>query len=372
MSTNKLNQNIHFLYEKIVNTKENISPNPELLMNCVKLQDSIPFELYFYNQFKYLIKRNSVKKFLSFKKEKKGNENEFIDLMIKKGEMKKKKKSSLFTYKSKNNQHNQIYQIKPSEKVIFNSNSSSNKSYINSNLSFSLSKIQDKIMKKEEDVNEIILQKENFINEIINENNISKKGRISYFDDTNNLNGNSFEQFSIKFMFELIKCLSVKQDFLFYHNVEVKSEQLNDIFRKNNLKEINDCQIDFEIINLRIYDLINLIIYLFPNCMKLDFLKKTPFQKEMNFQKLKNLKEQYKNSNKRIDVFGEIAVNLFNEDEKIEQLKKYRTLFYNLNYLRKNKIDEKKLILEKFNFEKNNPKLILFITSENMKPFIIK
>ena len=71
MSTNKLNQNIHLLYEKIMNTQENISPNPELLMNCVKLQDSIPFELYFYNQFKYLIKRNSVKKFLSFKRKKK-------------------------------------------------------------------------------------------------------------------------------------------------------------------------------------------------------------------------------------------------------------------------------------------------------------
>ena len=31
----------------------------------------------------------------------------------------------------------------------------------------------------------------------------------------------------------------------------------------NNLKQINDWQIDFEIINLRIYDLLNLIIYFF-------------------------------------------------------------------------------------------------------------
>ena len=370
MSKKKLNQNINLLHDKIMNITENISPNPELLMNYIKLQDSIPFELYFNNQFKYLIKRNSVKKFLSFKKEKKEKENEFIDIMIKNGEM--KNKGSLFKYKSKNNQQNQINQINPSEKVKFNSNSSSNKSFINSNLSFSLSKIQDKIVKKEEDINEIILQKESFINEIINENNISKKGRINYFDDTNNLNGNSFEQFSIKFIFELIKCLSVYQDFLFFHNIEVKSEKLNDIFKKNNLKEINDCQIDFQIINLRIYDLLNLIIYLFPNCMKLDFLKKTPFQKEMDIQKLKQLKEQYKNSNKRIDVFGEIAVNLFNEDEKINQLKKYRRLFYNLNYLSKNKIDEQKLILENFNFEKNNPKLILFITNGEYENFYNK
>ena len=70
----------------------------------------------------------------------------------------------------------------------------------------------------------------------------------------------------------------------------------------------------------------------------------------------------------RLDIFGEIGQNIFNEDEKIKQSKKYRTLCYNLKELI---MDDKKEedfkivgeILDILKMKQNNKKLILFFTN---------
>ena len=123
-------------------------------------------------------------------------------------------------------------------------------------------------------------------------------------------------------------------------------------------------EIDFVISDVRIIDFINMLIYLFPNILDLNNLKKFPFKDGMNFEKLLDLRNKYKKSNKRIDIFGEIGLNIFNENEKIEQLMKYRKVCYNI----KNKLkDEKKKeeILEKLKMKQNNKKLVLYITNGN-------
>ena len=51
----------------------------------------------------------------------------------------------------------------------------------------------------------------------------------------------------------------------------------------------------------------------------------------MDFNSLVELRNEYFKSNKRIDVLGELGHNIFNEEEKIDQLIKYRKIIYNIN-----------------------------------------
>ena len=75
------------------------------------------------------------------------------------------------------------------------------------------------------------------------------------------------------------------------------------------------------------------MIYLYPNFINLNNLKREPFEKGINFDNLIKLREKYKKSRVRLDIFGEIGQNIYNEEEKIKQLKKYITLCYNLKEL---------------------------------------
>ena len=240
-----------------------------------------------------------------------------------------------------------------------NSSKDNSKSNSISNLSLNLNIIRDKLDKKEKDINEIIQQKETLLNQIINENNESKDKRITYFENLNNLGGTGFENAGKQYIFQILNCLSVKRDFYFYHNIVITKEFLDGIFEKNDIEKM---EIDFVISDVRIIDFINMLIYLFPNILDLNNLKRSPFKNGMNFEKLLDLRNKYKKSNKRIDIFGEIGLNIFNENEKIEQLKKYRKVCYNI----KNKLkDEKKKeeILEKLKMKQNNKKLVLYITN---------
>ena len=154
---------------------------------------------------------------------------------------------------------------------------------------------------------------------------------LSYFVNTNNLSGEQFEKAGIKYIFQLINCISFKQDFHFYYNIVINSNNLNKVFDKYNLISIEKVQLDFIISDLKIVDLINMLIYLYPNIINLQNLKKNPFKKEMDFNSLVELRNEYLKSNKRIDVLGELGHNIFNEEEKIDQLIKYRKIIYNIN-----------------------------------------
>ena len=97
-----------------------------------------------------------------------------------------------------------------------------------------------------------------------------------------------------------------------------------------------------------------------------------PFQQNMVFNKLLEMKNKYKDSLECIVIFGEIGVNVITEDEKIEQLIKYLKLIYNINYLVNNNKEEAYLILKAFNLLNNNNKVIFLYQMKIMSNFMKK
>ena len=243
------------------------------------------------------------------------------------------------------------------------------KSYIsNSSIGYKSKIIEQKLYKKSQEIQEIISQQEVFLSQIIKENNKKdEKKKITY--DKNNLKGTSFETYIIQFIHDLLNCFSSKDEFDYYNNQIIYTEELNKIFRKYQLEEISNIELDFEIVNLKVKDFIDILIYLFPNYINLGNLKLEPFQQKMDFDKLLKMKENYKDSLESIDIFGEIGVNVQTEDEKIEQLIKYMKLFYNINYLVNNNKEESDFILKAFNLSNNNNKVILFISNGDYEQF---
>ena len=55
---------------------------------------------------------------------------------------------------------------------------------------------------------------------------------LSYFVDINNLSWEQFEKAGIKYIFQLINCISINQDFCFYYNIDINSNNLNKVFNK--------------------------------------------------------------------------------------------------------------------------------------------
>ena len=248
--------------------------------------------------------------------------------------------------------------------IVKNKIKKKNDSTNTSSMSINMNVMREKLLKNQEDIDELISQKEYLLNLIVNENNESNDKRLKYFVDTNNLSGEKLEKSGIKYIFELLNCLSINQDFYFCYDVGVNVENLNNIFSKNELDKIPDIQIDFIISDLRIIDLINMLIYLYPNIIYLNNLKEKPCKKGMDLNQLNNLRTKYKKSHKRIDIFGEIGVNIFTEDEKITQQIKYNILCNNLKKLiEKKHTNDAEKIFEQLKMKKDNEKLILFLTN---------
>lgn len=57
-----IKKEIETLCQKVENKKDFFPFKPKMLLSYVAIKDSIPFEIYFKNQFKRLIKNNAVKK----------------------------------------------------------------------------------------------------------------------------------------------------------------------------------------------------------------------------------------------------------------------------------------------------------------------
>jgi hypothetical protein len=151
--------------------------------------------------------------------------------------------------------------------------------------------------------------------------------------------------------------------------ITIKTEEINKIFRKYQLEEIDDIKLDFQIVNLKVKDFIDILIYLFPNYINLGSLKMKPFEKNMDFNELLEMRKKYKESLECIDIFGEIGVNVITEDEKINQLIKYMKLFYNINYLVNNNKREADFILNTFNLSNSDNKVILFVSNGDYEKF---
>ena len=72
----------------------------------------------------------------------------------------------------------------------------------------------------------------------------------------------------------------------------------------------------------------------------------------------------------KIEIIGEVGINIFNEKEKCCQLLKYEKLFHNLNLLIKKNAKEIKYLLDLLKLNSNNKKLLLFITNGQYSSFI--
>ena len=130
------------------------------------------------------------------------------------------------------------------------------------------------------------------------------------------------------------------------------------------------------IVNLRISDLIKLIIDIYPGIhpnSKISLnIKNNNF---LSLEELNKLKNQKENDEERIDILGEIGVNIFNEEEKSQQLLKYAKLIHNINQLiqlkeSNTKANELTYILDKLHLNGNNKKLLLFMTDGLYSSFI--
>ena len=400
--------------------------NKNILLKYSGIQESLPFQIYFQNEFSNLIKKDLFKKEFFLKEEKDdidiiGSINNTIvkdieeknqrkeekkqreeekkkreeEKKIKKEEKKQKRDNKNLIMSDNNNSlknlsnddENNNKDLQNNDFNISNIDSSNNNSSIiqsftsinnsitentsknninDSDLSYMMDIVQEKLQQNMNNIDEIILEKEKLFNQIINENNESKDNRLIYFEDTNNLLGSQFENSATKYIFELINCLSPTRDFSFYYNVTLKSEHLNKIFIKKGLNEIKgNIQLDFVIRDLRIIDLMNILVYLYPNIINLNGLKKAPFKtdKELNFNQLVKLRNHYKNSTDKIDIFGEIGSNIFTEDEKIGQLEKYTKINENIEKLMDIDVNEADKILKFLKMKKENKKLIMFLTN---------
>ena len=160
------------------------------------------------------------------------------------------------------------------------------------------------------------------------------------------------------------------------YNLTPDIDKINPIFGKYGLFIIKKIQFDFMIVNLRISDLIKLIIDIYPGIhpnskISLNILNNN----FLSLEELNNLKKQKENDEERIDILGEIGVNIFNEEEKSQQLLKYAKLIHNINQLiqlkeSNTKANELTYILDKLHLNGNNKKLLLFMTDGLYSSFI--
>ena len=285
-------EELNILYSLFENKKNIFEFNEEILLRYLAIQESLPFQNYFKNQFIRFIDKDSLKKHLFLQKEKCNfdlldslilkikNENQINDTTNSKSRSQKNSKNSkdLQLRNKLNSKGKSKIDINPNNKSQENSKNNST-----SNISLDMGSLKQKLSNKDDEIDEIIIQKENFLNQIINQNSESKDKRLKYFVDIDNLYGTQFENAGIIYIFELLNCLSVKQDFYFYYNLEIDTSSYNSEFRNRKLNEIGDIQLDFVISDLKIIDLINMLIYLSPNIIDLKNLKKYPFKKGIDF-----------------------------------------------------------------------------------------
>ena len=201
---------------------------------------------------------------------------------------------------------------------------------------------------------------------------VENEKQLSYFEDCNNLSGICFESATIKYMFELVNCISTAKDYDFYTNIKPDIRLIDNIFISYNLPKINDIQIDFAIYNILFEDFLNVLIYLYNNIYNFDHMKKDIFKniEKVDLTQLNELAKEINNKNMRLDIIGEIGVNVFNENNKIPQLLKYETLFKNMKSL-EDKLIECEAVLRQLKMKrKNNKKILLFITDGSFINFM--
>lgn len=202
------------------------------------------------------------------------------------------------------------------------------------------------------------------------ENYEDNKNKIRFFDEASTVNGMSFEYDSINYIFKLLFKISTSKTFSLMYNVSPEINKINTIFEKYNLFIIDKIQMDFIIINLKISELIELLISLYPGIHPNSKISLDINREFITLEDLNKLKDEMKEKEDKIDIIGEVGINIFNEKEKCCQLLKYAKLFHNINVLIKKNAKEIKYILDLLKLNSNNKKLLLFITNGQYSSFI--
>jgi hypothetical protein len=167
-----------------------------------------------------------------------------------------------------------------------------------------------------------------------NEYIINDKSEIKYilkFQDTSNLTGSNYESSSILLLSKIILCFSEINDFSFIYNYIPNLKEINEIFNKNGLQEIDNIEFDF-IINMDCKLFKKTLNYLSPNIIYLKYNNQT-YEKDINDDNYLNVLNDVISNNlkeNKISILGEIGNNIFGDKRKIEQLLKYGNLLNTL------------------------------------------
>ena len=151
------------------------------------------------------------------------------------------------------------------------------------------------------------------------------------------------------------------------YNLTPDIDKINPIFEEYGLFTINKIQFDFIIINLKISDLIKLLIDIYPGIhpnskISLDIKR----NKLISLEELNEINNLNENDDEKIDVLGEIRINIFNESEKSQQLFKYAKLIHNINQLiivkeSNTKVNDITYILDTLHLNGKNKKLLQYL-----------
>jgi len=412
----ELNDKISKIYE-IENEQDELK-NLIKNIDMIKLDNKMDFQETFKNQLFFLIKPDEYKNFFDFKTKKDSSildfiinyaiklkslnqENKKIDVNA--GKKGKNEKESKNKNKKKidvniSNENNNKNEDVKNNKNINNSNSknssssfsyssslffsintsnlfdylSENKSLKNDNQTQEDNKNEEQNLNKDKEFNikknneDLLFLRKDFKFEDFDEKKGIEKTKkikiIRSLEDTSEINGKSFEYDTINYIFQKIYTNSINKDFYITYDFHPDMDKINIILKNHGLLELKGIQFDFIINDLRISELIDFLIDIhlgiLPNS-KISFVKDNNFFSIEDLNALKN-KEEY--SNERIDIIGEVGVNIFNEDEKNEQLLKYSKLIYNINCLIRDEAEDLSYLLDLLNLNGNNKKLLLFIT----------
>ena len=381
----KIKQMIKNICDEIEMSDEIYQIEPLILFKYLNIQESIPFEIFVKNALYRIASNNSLKQYIFLKPniirqnfniiDEINNHINYSDYLkkFKNKYLKSKQERGQDTTKKIKIENNQKKSSIKTIDSIDSKKTDKSESDLTGNLKCSFSGLFElKINENEDTFNkELKDYQKNIENKLSNEAKESTKARIKYFDDCNGLIGSSFENSSKKYIFELLNCLSINKDFYFFSNIEPNSDKYNEIFSNNQIEGVAKIQLDFAIYNVKLFDFINLIIYLYNNIIDFSNLKLAPFSGKINLDSLIKMNNEITNhDDQRIDIIGEIGTNINNEDNKMVQFEKYYDFFQNLKILKDKNINDYKIIMEDLKITNtDNNQILLFITDGGFLDF---
>ena len=355
---NNLQDELQKICKQIENNENYFKVNPIILWNFVNLQDCVPFQLYFQKVFTSITKNIYYKNYSILRTVKVPDTFDIIPKINNIIQIAEKVKD-----KPTNESKNPLLQNDKTEK-----DKTTTKTTFPEQSLFDM----DEYTNPNELNKKIISYKNKIFSKIEKEIKNDKEKKILDFEDCNNFAGNSFENATIKYMFEVVNCFSATKDFDFYSNLKPNCKLIDKIFDIHKLPKIESIQIDFAIYNLSLADFLNVIIYFYNNIFNFKDLNHELFKgkENINLNDLKQMRDDPNSQYEKVDILGEIGLNVFNEDNKVKQLNKYDTLINNMNSL-ENNIIEYEAILNQLKIKKRgNKKLLLFLTDGSFINFM--